>query len=442
MDTINYINVNGTTYEISGNIDTSTLMQIAITLPSIPNVTTLSYNDTQFSVGDIVRVADSNSDTGYTFYRLHKISDNKAYWTKLDTGTVIDDAVITVTMNHNQTGTFTSGSATISYTYNSESITDTLTGNQVQFLVPAGISYTISFSTVNGYATPSNITGTTAAFGRPTHTVSYNTEIVTVSTSMSGATLYIDNVEYTQPVNIPYGTTYTVSGSTIQGYKTTAQTFTAEQASRTVTVVYTEAVSGIFAITANGEEVSYNDADSNCVGVVVRDAENDSKLYNKDQSYLTSITLSEAFAAYANGETGIVNTNNIVNDPLCASETAANNAAKYCRSIANPVTGEYDGYLGSLAEWVVVNNNLTAINQIMGVIGSTGALSMYRSGYTSGHYSYTYYWTSSESSDTNAYLFGLHSNQTNTYQQESIFSVYSKKSNTQQFCVQTFFPLN
>jgi hypothetical protein len=46
MDTINYINVNGTTYEISGNIDTSTLMKVATTLSNAPTVTTLSHNGT------------------------------------------------------------------------------------------------------------------------------------------------------------------------------------------------------------------------------------------------------------------------------------------------------------------------------------------------------------------------------------------------------------
>lgn len=467
MDKITKVTVNGSTYQLGGNPDVSGFYKTTVTLLTAPNSSTLSYDGYTFPIGAVVRVQDSNSDSGYAFYRLHDITNGIAVWSKLDGGLFVAPETVTVHVASNQaTDTDLVGVATI--TVNGE--TQTYNGSDLVFYVEEGTSYTISAGSVSGYAISNDSTSTyTAVFmGSRTANITYNTEVVTVTTEMSGATLTIDGNTYTGPVKIPYGTTYVVTGSAVSGYKASSNTITASQANRTVTVTYTEQISGIFAIKPDGTEVSYSDADTTCVGVVVRDAENDiaffidkrftqgsaaaanvnnykcwsNKLYNKDQSYLTSIRLSEAFAVYANGETGIVNTNNIVNDPLCASETAANNAAKYCRSIANPVTGEYDGYLGSLAEWVVVNNNLTAINQIMGVIGSTGILSMYRSGYTSGHYSYTYYWTSSEDSDTNAYLFNLHSNQTNMYSQESGFSTNSKRSNTQQFCVQTFFPLN
>lgn len=476
MDTINYINVNGTTYEISGNIDTSTLMKVATTLSNVPTVTTLSHNGTQFVVGDIVRVADQSSTTGYSFYRLHKIENNQALWAKLDTGTVDDSATITVSMNSNQNETFTSGSATISYTYNNATITDTQSGATAIFTdVPAGVSYTISFGTVNGYATPSNVTGTTATFGRPSHTVTYNTELVSVTTEMSGATLYVNGIEYTEPIKIAWGSTYTVTGSSISGYNVSSDTYTASQTSVTREVVYTEVVSGIFVMTADGHEVSVSQATSSCVGVVVRDADHNiaffidkrfstgsaaatnvgnykawsNALYNTDQSYLTNIntatgdgnsiasaapetTRTAAFAAYANGETGVVNTDNLVADSLASSENASNNAAKYCRSIANPVTGAYNGYLGSLAEWIVVNDNQVAINQAMSAIGGVQFAVN-----TSGNSSYTFWWTSSEFSSGYAWYWRCGSSSSYAY------FYYSLKSTAdQRYCARPFYPLS
>jgi hypothetical protein len=111
-------------------------------------------------------------------------------------------------------------------------------------------------------------------------------------------------------------------------------------------------------------------------------------LYNKNQSYLTDVSgaystsgsssggfvsagRTVAFNIYANGETGVANTTNIVTDSNTRNENASNNAAKYCRSIANPVTGAYNGYLGSLAEWIVVLDNLTSINNMFSKIGSS-----------------------------------------------------------------------
>lgn len=152
MDIINKITVNGTPYQIGSDIDTSELMKIAVTLDSVPGLSTLSYNDTPFVVGDVVRVADQTSTTGYSFYRLHDINNGEAIWAKLETGTVDDSARVTVTMNSNQNEEF-SGSVTITY----GTTIETLIGSQVIFNVPSTTSYTLTFNQVNGYATPTSV---------------------------------------------------------------------------------------------------------------------------------------------------------------------------------------------------------------------------------------------------------------------------------------------
>lgn len=479
MDKITKVTVNGSTYQLGGNPDVSGFYKTTVTLPTAPNSSTLSYNGYTFPIGVVVRVQDSDSDSGYAFYRLHDITNGSAVWSKLDGGLFVAPETVTVHVASNQaTDTDLVGVATV--TVNGE--TQTYNGSDLVFYVEEGTSYTISAGSVSGYAISNDSTSTyTAVFmGSRTANITYNTEVVTVTTEMSGATLTIDNNTYTGPVKIPYGTTYVVTGSAITGYKASSDTITASQASRTVTVTYTELVSGIFAIKSDGTEVSYTKANSRCVGVVVRDVENNVAffidkrfptgsgssasasrgnykawslaLYYKDQSYLTNIygsgyhssiqsaadnsLRSNAQSAYASGETGIANTNNIINDPSCASETAAHNAAKYCRSIANPVTGAYDGYLGSVYEWIVVNDNQVEINQMLSKIGGV-QLASTNSGYKSDSTSITEYWTSSESPGTSAWYWDLHSSFSYPY-----FVYTSKDAAYQYVCARPFFPLN
>lgn len=306
-------------------------------------------------------------------------------------------------------------------------------------------------------------------------------ETVTVTSNLSGVTLYIDGVQYTEPVRIEYGTSYIVSGSAVDGYTVESQTYTAGQTNRTVTITYVEIVEGVFAVTTSGDLVSYSNIDTNSqssyVGVAIIDPTNNfsffidkrfptgsaagttvvnykawsAALYGTDQSYLTNIgtasgdgnsissaaptaTREAALTAYANGETGIANTNNLVADTTASSETAANNAAKYCRSIANPVTGAYDGYLGSLAEWIAVNDNQVEVNQILTAIGGV-AFATTNSGYSSSGMTYTRYWTSSERSSGNAWFWNWHSSRS-----FALFGNVGKPGGDKCDCARPFFP--
>lgn len=409
MDTINYIKVNGTTYEISGNIDTSTLMKVATTLSNVPTVTTLSHNGTQFVVGDIVRVADQSSTTGYSFYRLHKIENNQALWAKLDTGTIDDSATITVSMNSNQNETFTSGSATISYTHNNTTVTDTQSGATAIFTdIPAGVSYTISFGTVNGYATPSNVTGTTATFGRPSHTVTYNTELVSVTTEQNGATLYVNGIEYTEPVKIAWGSTYTVTGSTVAGYSVSSETITASQNSRTVTVTYDELRSGIYVMDANGNEIDAAQATSSCIGVVVRDADKgvaflipkvtsaDTTMYwnNNTSTTVSGVTTTTDVNAAKVDYKGVANSN-----AMRSFDASTSYAAGFCNSKTITIGGiTKNGYLGSCGEWYLAWQNKSAIDTALSQIGSVALKNSYywTSTQRSRNYAWVLYWRSSE----------------------------------------------
>jgi len=168
---IEKINVNGQEYPVGYDV---------LTLPSVPTTSTFDYGGHTFEIGEIVRVADQSSKTGYAFYRLHDLRNNQAIWSGLATGTVDDSATVVVTMNSNQNESFTSGSATINYDGQDQ---QTLIGDIVRFTVPTNKNYTVTFGAVSGYSTPTQVTGTTTSYGTHPHTVTYNTEVVTVTTA-------------------------------------------------------------------------------------------------------------------------------------------------------------------------------------------------------------------------------------------------------------------
>lgn len=483
---ITKVTVNGNTYQLGSNFSGEGYYKVSNTLTTEPTVDTKTYtlngDVLNYEIGQVVRVADTSSDTGYSFYRLHDIDSNGlAIWSKLDTGLLDLPETVTVHVTSNQSSIDDLIGATI--TVNGES--KIFNGSDLIFSVPEDTQYTVSASSVTGYATPvDNNTYTALFWGSREITLQYNTEIVTVTTQQSGVALYVNNVVYTQPVKIAYGETYTVTGENVSGYSVSSDSFTAPQVSRTVEVIYEEFQSGVWAVTTSGQLVSYANIDTSntslYVGVAVRDVDNgigffidkrfpkgstsastttgnykawSNALYNKDQSYLTNISTSggngtsiegaaptatreAALNAFKAGETGIVNTNNIVNNSNCSSETAQNNAAKYCRSIANPVTGAYDGYLGSLAEWIVVNDNQVAINQILGAIGGV-KFELSTSGYKYGNYYYTYWWTSSECSST--YAWGWSWNNSYSF---AHFLSDDKYGAGQVYCARPFFPLS
>lgn len=65
-------------------------LQAADILSSEPTETTLTHtvNGTEvaYQIGELVRVPDSSSETGYKFYQLHNITDGKAIWAAVGTG--------------------------------------------------------------------------------------------------------------------------------------------------------------------------------------------------------------------------------------------------------------------------------------------------------------------------------------------------------------------
>lgn len=135
-------------------------------------------------------------------------------------------------------------------TYGTYSKEYTWDGTEVTFQVPAHINYTITFGSANGYKTPDAQTFGAVEDNARTVEAVYKTELVKVnvtsndSSSMSGAKITINGTQYTWggttlQHKVPFGTSYSVVAAAVSGYGTpSTQTFTANQATREVTMQY------------------------------------------------------------------------------------------------------------------------------------------------------------------------------------------------------------
>lgn len=507
---ISKIKVGNTVYDIKDSVAQSEYIGTRITLESAPTSSTLTSGSYTFKIGDEVRVLDASkgdsSTNNYVYYKLYDLVNNHAYWGVAGTGSgeaVSGKAIISINLSVNGISTSrTTESPVITLTNtndSSDTFSDTWTGNDLTFsgLTPFS-TYTVAVDNISGYDTPSisdivigigTSVSRTAMYTAYEYTLSIDSN-QTDKTPISEAQMIVTDGTLTKTFTygsgdnkfrFPTANTVSVSSSTnVSNYKKTVDISTQN---KMVSLIYTEIVGGVFAVTTSGNLVTYANINQSTpagyVGVAVIDPSHDisffidkrfptgsaadttvgnykawsAALYNTDQSYLTNIdtasgdgnsiasaaptaTREAALAAYANGETGIANTNYLIADTTASSETAANNAAKYCRSIANPVTGAYDGYLGSLAEWIAVNDNQVEVNQILTAIGGV-AFATTNSGYSSGSTTNTYYWTSSECSSRNAWFW--------YWTSSSSFAPFisrRKSSGLQGNCARPFFPLS
>ncbi len=126
--------------------------------------------------------------------------------------------------------------------------TFTWEGQALAFGLAFGTEYSVEASAIEGYRTPSVRTFTAGQASREV-SFEYLAEVVTVTlasddgTDVTGQTVTVNGVshEYAAPVSakVPFGTEYSVSVSDRDSYTTpAAQTFTAGQASRAVTMTY------------------------------------------------------------------------------------------------------------------------------------------------------------------------------------------------------------
>ena len=157
--------------------------------------------------------------------------------------------VVTVKMEDNQTAYNDVASAKATVSANGVG-TVTLSNNGT-VKVPTGANCTIVWSSISGYKTPDEQTFT-ANGASVTKTGTYQTEILTVNVTSdiglpASYTITVSGIgsqtTASKVYKVPFGTSYTVSASAADGYKTPeAQAFTANSARRVVNMEYLEYV--------------------------------------------------------------------------------------------------------------------------------------------------------------------------------------------------------
>lgn len=275
-------------------------------------------------------------------------------------------------------------------------------GSTLTQKIPTGQAYTITPAALSGYKTPTAKTGTATGTSM-SESMQYQTELVTVtvntdnSVSCSGQKVTINGTEYTYSnpiaVKIPFGTSYSVSVNGKAGFTSPdAQSFTANQASRSVTMTYLEIKRGIFILDTDGNLVKRADwntgNNSKAVGVavlsdnckfVISTTENSSNIQWGGYGTTISNIVTTTDAATAKKDyLGSGNTDKII------AQLGSGNApaADYCRGVT--FKHGKKGYLGSLGEWQEAYNNKAEIDACMSLIGGTAINTSY------------YHWTSTQ----------------------------------------------
>lgn len=120
----------------------------------------------------------------------------------------------------------------------------TYEGNLINIQIPAYADYIISFSNIEGYKTPDDITGTAIANNSKTISAEYKTEIVSISSNANNAPINVNGVKYIYNntpiiVKIAFGTNYQIIPENFNNlYTTDSFNYTANQANRSVSINY------------------------------------------------------------------------------------------------------------------------------------------------------------------------------------------------------------
>lgn len=157
---------------------------------------------------------------------------------------------LTISITSNQSNDTTIAATKASVKYGDTTI---FASNGQVVKIPIGVPVTVTFPRVVGYTQPSAI-GYISGYEAKTASATYKTEILTIAVTSdtalpTGFVITISGVGTQTTASgvhkVPFGADYTISASSVSGYKTPAtQSYTANSTSRSVTIIYYEFVIG------------------------------------------------------------------------------------------------------------------------------------------------------------------------------------------------------
>lgn len=236
-------------------------LQAADILSAEPTESTTTHTvngvSVAYQIGELVRVPDSESETGYKFYQLHAITDGKATWATLGTGSGgnIDlTETVTISLASNQSSSDSSLVGTSVLVEDITNGTETLLsttwqGSPITIKITAATLYRVTFGAVKGYQTPDAVQYTAQLYSTRSITATYNTCVLSVAISglENGATAQATvaygsksyKVSSGGTVKVPIGTQVSVSVPTVSCHITpSSQTFTPNSTSKSISFAY------------------------------------------------------------------------------------------------------------------------------------------------------------------------------------------------------------
>ena len=321
--------------------------------------------------------------------------------------------VMSITLTSNQ-GTDAALNAGTNVTIKCGTVNKTLTwrGSVLAQKIPTEQPYTLTPATLSGYKTPAAKTGT-ASGANMSESMQYLTELLTVtvntdnSVSCSGQKVTINGTVHTYnspiSVKIPFGTSYSISVNGKAGFTSPEnKSFTANQASRSVTMTYLEIKRGIFILDTDGNLVKRSEwstsnnskavgvavLSDNCKFVIAPTQNSDSPYWSKGGAYdsVSGVTTTTNSSVAKTDYKGVSNSSAIVSKYGASTDYAAG----WCQNFS--FKNGKKGYLGSCGEWQEAYNNKAEIDACMSLIGGTAIATD------------DYHWTSTQYGSSLAWL--------------------------------------
>lgn len=290
--------------------------------------------------------------------------------------------------------------AVITISYNDVVNTYTWNGTELVIALPITVEYTISFGEIANYKSPDSVSYISTVANNRFVTATYQTELVTVNVSTnngstpSGYTINMNGISQTTATatyKIPFGTVYSVSASSIDGYTApSTQTFTASQVSRIVLIqyiydpgitnpdygIYIQSTDNKFYTASTWDQVSKT---PNGIAIITDRVRlvmalhniSDSMAFSKS-AVLPDINITEhdtSLEAQKNWS-GYNNTQKIIK-AASAYVSSTDYAPGACVNFTFP-NGK-KGYLGSAGEWYQLGNssNYSEVNTLLSKVGGT-----------------------------------------------------------------------
>lgn len=302
---------------LTGDIQTHYHSQYTVpTLDKVPDETTLTFKDGEntcnFVIGQFARVADSESEQGYSFYQLYDISDGKAVWAQGGSGggDVREKVRINLSSNQPQPDDALVGATVVVHddTTDQDLYSGVWNGTEILVKVTPMSDFTVSVGDVEGYKTPAAQQFTASIQGDRTVAFVYNACLLSVDLITNQAehedvqhasiTVAYDSVSKTissgQSIKVPMDATVSVTAAAVDRYATPAkQQFMVSTASKAITMTYNTCVLTVTAASNQSDKSDIDDVSFTVVSGSMRDTVSSGQTVKVAYGVQATITASE-----------------------------------------------------------------------------------------------------------------------------------------------------